>query len=189
VILGARCGLRHGEAAGLTVDRVDFLRRQLTVDRQLVTERGNTSVSEFGPLKTANSYRTVPLADSTVAVLAAHVKACGTGHDGLLVHENGQPVNASRFGHLWRQARKRAKVRPEARYHDTRHTFASVLLSNGVSVAAVAEYLGDTPAVVLNTYAHLMPADHDRARSAIEAAFAQPAEDWLRTEDRSAEAE
>jgi len=88
---------------------------------------------------------------------------------------------AARFGYLWRQARKAANVSAMARYHDTRRTFASVLLSDGVSVAAVAEYLGDTPAVVLNTYAHLMPADHDRARAAIEAA-ARHAEDSLRTD-------
>ena len=52
-----------------------------------------------------------------------------------------------------------------------RHTFASTLLSAGVPVPAVAEYLGHSPAVLLSTYAHLMPADHDRARSAVRAAF------------------
>ncbi len=108
VVLGARCGLRHGEAAGLTVDRVDFLRRQLKVDRQLVTAKTGGLATSFGPLKTANSYRTVPLADSTVAALAAHVERFGTGQDGLLVHEDDQAVNAARFGYLWRQARKRA---------------------------------------------------------------------------------
>jgi hypothetical protein len=46
-----------------------------------------------------------------------------------------------------------------------------VLLSGGVSVAAAAQYLGHSPAVLLGTYAHLMPADHDRARAAVEAAF------------------
>lgn len=129
----------------------------------------------FGPLKTANSYRTVPLADSTVTALAALLEARGTGVDGLLVHDGGRPVNAARFGYLWRRARQRAGVAPTARFHCTRHTFASVLLSEGISVAATAEYLGDTPGdtlgVVLGTFAHLMPADHDRARGAVEAAF------------------
>ncbi|MCU4183561.1 hypothetical protein K6U06_04260 [Acidiferrimicrobium sp. IK] len=58
----------------------------------------------------------------------------------------------------------------DARSHETWQTLASVLLSEGVSVAA-AEYLGDSPSVVLGTYAHLMPADHDRARAAVETAF------------------
>lgn len=60
-----------------------------------------------------------------------------------------------------------------ARFHDTRHTYASVLLSGGVSVAAAAEYLGHTPGVLLATYAHLLPGDHDRARAVVEAAFAE----------------
>jgi hypothetical protein len=41
-----------------------------------------------------------------------------------------------------------------------------------VSVPATAEYLGHSAGVLLATYAHLPPGDHDRARSAVEAAFA-----------------
>jgi hypothetical protein len=88
----------------------------------------------------------VPLADRVVDELARHVEVHGTGRDGLLLHcADGRPVQSQYF--------------------------ASVLLSGGVSVAAAAEYLGHSPAVLLGTYAHLMPADHDRARSAVEAAF------------------
>jgi hypothetical protein len=53
-------------------------------------------------------------------------------------------------------------------------------LSGGVSVPATAEYLGHSAAELLKTYAHLIPADHDRARSVVQAAFAF--EDFLRTE-------
>jgi integrase len=142
------------------VDLVDFLRRSLTVNRQLVTVR--YGVTEFGPLKTARSYRTVPLADVALDALARHVQRFGTGVDGLLLHEDGRPVHASRFVKLWQQTRRRA-VLQTARFHDARHTYASVLLSAGVSVPAAAEYLGDSPAVLLSTYAHLLPDDHDRA--------------------------
>ena len=58
------------------------------------------------------------------------------------------------------------------KFHGVRHTYASTLLSGGVSVAAAAEYLGHTPGELLRTYAHLMPADHDRARTVVQAAFA-----------------
>lgn len=185
IVLGARCGLRHGEAAGLTLDRVDFLRRELTVDRQLVTGRSGGLPVSFGPLETANSYRTVSLADSTVTALAARLEARGTGVDGLLVHDDGRAVNAARFGYLWRPGRQRAEVSPTARFHDTRHTFASVLLSEGVSVAAAAEYLGDTPSVVLGTYAQ-PDAGRPRLgtsgrRDRLQGGTAQSAEDRLRT--------
>ena len=184
--LGAWCGLRQAEAAGLTVDRVDFLRRCLVVNRQLVTVR--YGVTEFGPLKTPRSYRTVPLADVALSALAAHVERFGTGVDGLLLHEDGRAVHASRFVKLWQQTRRRAGL-PAARFHDARHTYASVLLSDGVPVPAAAEYLGDSPAVLLGTYAHLMPDDHDRARSAVDAAFARRTEDFLRTNAAGREAD
>lgn len=167
--LGAACGLRQGEATGLTLDRVSFLHHQLKVDRQLLTPPAGEPA--FAPLKTTNSYRTVPLADVALAALAAHVERFPLNPEGLILHEQGRPVRRQRFGQVWRTTRTRAGL-PDARFHDARHTFASVLLSGGVSVPAAAEYLGHTPAVLLSTYAHLMPADHDRARSAVQGAFA-----------------
>lgn len=60
---------------------------------------------------------------------------------------------------------------PDARFHDTRRTYAAILLSGGVSVAAVADYMGHSPITLLKVYAHLIPADHDRVRSVIQSAF------------------
>jgi integrase len=163
-------GLRQSEATGLTVDRVDFLRRQLTVDRQLVTPSSGRPV--FAPPKTPRSYRSVPLADVALDELSAHLEAYGTGQDGLLLHRDGRPLARPRFGEVWRSVRRQTAM-PTARFHDTRHTFASILLSGGVSVAAAADYLGHSPAELLKTYAHLVPADHERARSVVQAAFAK----------------
>ena len=154
VTLGAGAGLRQAESTGLSVDRVDFLHRHLRVDRQLLS--GPDGTTSFGPPKTARSYRTVPLADSTLTSIAHHLEHFGTGEHGLVLHEDGRPVHANRFGPLWQQTRRRAGLRL-ARFHDCRHTFASILLHGGVSVPAAAEYLGHTPAVLLSTYAHLVP--------------------------------
>jgi integrase len=117
-----------------------------------------------GAPKSKRSYRTVPLADKVVQALARHVELHGVGDHGLVLHgPTGRAVAQARFGYVWRTMRRRAGL-PKARIHDSRQTFASTLLSRGVSVAAAAEYLGHTPAVLLSTYAHLLPADHDRAR-------------------------
>jgi integrase len=175
--LGAAAGLRQGEATGLSLDRLNMLGRELRVDRQLVTPASGPVA--FGLPKTARSHRTVPLADVALVDLARHLHDHGTGADGLVLHEEGAPIARQRFGRLWRALREKAGL-PGARFHDTRHTFASTLLSGGVSVAAAAEYLGHSPAVLLKTYAHLMPADHDRARAVVQAAFGR-AEDELRT--------
>jgi integrase len=57
--------------------------------------------------------------------------------------------------------------------HALRHHFASVLLDGGVSIRAVAEYLGHhDPGFTLRTYAHLMPDSEDRVRTAIDEAHA-----------------
>jgi integrase len=168
--LGAAVGLRQGEACGLTADRINFLRRELVVDRQLLTPPNGEPF--FAPPKTKRGYRTIPLADVALEALASHVERFGTGTDGLLLHEDGDRIRRQRFGRIWRKLRKSAGL-PTARFHDTRHTFASTLLSGNVSVAAAAEYLGDTPTTLLKTYAHLIPADHDRARSVVQAAFSR----------------
>jgi integrase len=168
--LGAAVGLRHAETTGLTVDRIDFLHRTLTVDRQLVTLTGAPA---FGPPKTKRSYRTIPLADVALENLARHIETFGAGSDGLVLHLDGRPVRRNRFGQIWRGTRRRAEL-PSVRFHDTRHTYAALLLSGGISVAAVADYMGHSPATLLSTYTHLIPADHDRARGVVQAAFSAP---------------
>ena len=72
IITAAGTGLRPGSRSGLTVDRVEFLRRTVKVDRQLVRFRGRGV--ELGPVKTPRSYRTVPLPDVVADALAEHVR-------------------------------------------------------------------------------------------------------------------
>jgi integrase len=174
--LGAACGLRQGEATGLTLDRVDFLRRHVNVDRQLSTLASGLPV--FAPPKAARSYRVVPLADVALNALSAHIEEYGCGEEGLLLHRSGRPIGRQRFGEIGRALRVRAGM-PKARFHTTRHTFASVLLSGGVSVTAAADYLGHSPTELLRTYAHMIPADHDRARSVVQAAFARASDEGI----------
>ena len=71
----------------------------------------------------------------------------------------------------------RAAGVPGLRFHDLRHTFASTLLSRGVSVKAVADWLGhSSPVITLTTYAHLMPADEEVARAVLDEALSPRAE-------------
>ena len=77
VTLAAGTGMRQGECFGLTVDRVRFLERALTVDRQLVTVPGHAP--SLGPPKTRASNRTIPLPQVVVDALAAHLAAFPPG--------------------------------------------------------------------------------------------------------------
>jgi len=80
VCVAAGLGLRQGEVLGLTLDRVDFLRRQVKVDRQMMTL--TKQEPRFAPPKTKASYRTVPLPDSVAIVLSEHVRQFPPSEDG-----------------------------------------------------------------------------------------------------------
>jgi len=82
VVLAAGTGLRQGECFGLSVDRVDFLHRQVRVNRQLVGAKGG--VPEFGPPKSKAGFRTVPLPDVVSTVLAEHLARYRRGSSDLI---------------------------------------------------------------------------------------------------------
>jgi len=181
--LAVGSGLRQGELFGLTVDRVDFLRRSLRVDRQLVTTPGETPT--WATTKNAQSNRTVPLADSTLSALSAHLAAYPATSGGLiLTTPDGLPISRNHAGHVWRHAMAKAELRAGERsgWHDLRHFYASVLIRGGISVKEVSARLGHKNATTtLRTYTHLWPNDDERTRQAIEDAFAGHPADIPRT--------
>jgi integrase len=83
IILGAGAGVRISEALGLTTDRVDSLRRTISVDPQLLRTKGPEPV--FGPVKDKKNRPRVNLPGKVVIdALAAHIAACGSGPLGLI---------------------------------------------------------------------------------------------------------
>jgi integrase len=175
VRFSADTGLRQGEAFALTVDRVDFLRRMATVDRQLVDGRHR-------PVKTPASVRSVPLASATVELLAAHLAARPDFGTGLIfTSATGRPLQGPYVNPPWRHACAEVGV-PWARWHDLRHHAASVLIDAGCSVKVVQRVLGHASAkVTLDTYAHLFDQADDRVRAAVDAARFRPIADSART--------
>lgn len=104
----------------------------------------------------------------------------------IVVRPDGKALNRNDFNHdFWKPAlahaglippRERGKRWPQAREqgcHRLRHTAVSQWLSEGASAAEVAEWIGDTPAQVLATYAHMMPGAEEKARSGMGKFFAK----------------
>lgn len=179
VTLAAGTGMRQGECLGLTVDRVRFLERTATVDRQLVTLQGQAPT--FGPTKTRASNRTIPLPQVVVDALAAHLAAFPAGPDGLLFTLAGKPITRQAFGHKWRPAVETAALPAGTGFHALRHYYASLLIRHGESVKTVQARLGHASAVeTLDTYSHLWPDSDDRTRDAIDSVLGFTA-DALRT--------
>jgi integrase len=188
VDLGAGLGLRQGEAFGLAAEDIDWLRRVVHVRRQV---RIIGSTMTFAPPK-GGKERDIPLADSVALRLSAHIAACPPAPvtlpwkvpDGkpvtvalVLSTPQGAALHRSNFNMgAWQPALRAAGV-PAGRangMHALRHYFASACLANGVDIRALSEYLGHHDAgFTLRTYVHLMPDADERARGAIDAAYAR----------------
>jgi integrase len=180
LVTAAGTGLRQGEMFGLRVDKVDFLRRTLTVDGQLTTLPG--APPYLAPPKTTASYRTVPMADVVLEALSAHVKAHdpvsvldqrGRGFALLFSDDKDRPMRRTWFHQqVWTPAVLSCGLPKGTHFHELRHFYASLLIDGGESVKVVQTRLGHATAdETLNTYAHLWPDREDRSRAAVNAGF------------------
>ena len=169
VVLAAGSGLRQGECFGLTVGRVDSLRRTLTVDRQLVLVAGREPF--LAPPKTSASCRVVPLPQVVVDALAEHLARFPVAEDGyVFTGVEGRPLRRTAFSaRVWRPAVRAAALPPETRFHHLRHYYASLLIRHGESVKTVQARLVHATAVeTLYTYSHMWPDSDDRTRDAVD---------------------
>jgi integrase len=179
VTVAAGLGLRPSEMTGLTVDRVDFLRKTVKVDRQMQVLRkpdeNGSRAPRFLPLKTPASYRDVPLPDSIAIELAEHLRKFPVTHeDGLIfTTESGKPIPVWERTEAWRKAADSVGL-PGETMHACRHFYASALIYHGESVKVIQERLGHASAMeTLDTYGHLWPGSDDGTRTAIDALFSR----------------
>jgi integrase len=110
IITLAGSRLRPGEACRLTVDRVDFLRRTIRVDRKLITKAGQPS--RFGPVMTTSSVRTIPVPQAVVHEIARRLATYYADPQlGVIFTDaEGKGIRRNALGHPWRRAAIKAKV-------------------------------------------------------------------------------
>ena len=144
-------GLRRGELLGLKWTDVDLNRGVLKIQRAI--SRQNGKVVE-APLKTKNAYRTLPLSADAISVLK--MQKCRVGNsEWVFPSPTGGPMSPDSVLHMLQRVLKRAGL-PRIRFHDLRHTFATMALQNGVDVKTVSSMLGHYSAgFTLDTYAHV----------------------------------
>lgn len=153
-------GMRQGEILGLQWEDVNLEQGTVLVRRSLSQVKGSPALAEP---KTRQSRRLITLPRSTADALAAHrgrMAAEGHGSPFVFCSEAGTPVLKSNFvRRVFHPLLKRAGL-AGVRFHDLRHTHASILLSQGCSLKAVSARLGHAnPTLTLRVYAHVMPAD------------------------------
>jgi len=174
-VLAITTGLRRGELLGLRWDDADLDRGTLRVGRALVREGGR---QVLGETKNRRGRRQVNLTPRTMAALKAHrkrqleqrVKLASLYEDHGLIFssEHGTPLNPENLvKRSFKPLLNKAGL-PEIRFHDLRHTCATLLLGRGVHPKIVQELLGHvTIAMTLDTYSHYLPSMGDQASGAM----------------------
>lgn len=154
-------GLREGEAVGLTWDCVDFQKGTLKVYRQLQRTPGKWSEWRFVPLKNSKT-RTIKLSPFVLKLLEdlknnqKVIKLPGTEETAFIfTDDKGEHLNSSVVYENFKKIAAQIG-RPDAKFHDLRHTFAVNSLSMGDSPKLVQDALGHaTAAFTLNVYGHV----------------------------------
>ena len=157
-------GLRLGEALGLPWDAVNLDAATLSV-RQTLERAGKQP--RFGEPKSARGRRTITLPGIVTAALRKHrtrqlqerLIAGERWNDCGLVFttEAGAPLDGCNINRAFKAILRRAGL-PAIRYHDLRHTAATLLLAQGVDPRTIMETLGHSQiSLTLNTYAHVVP--------------------------------
>jgi integrase len=159
--LAAMTGMRKAEICGLQWRDIDFHGKKLTVRQTLVYVAGKPTLQET---KTTRSKRTISLDPITIEKLERHRRqqlqeklrlgSAYEDNDFVIAREDGRPIYYRTMDNQWLKCIEEAGV-PRIRFHDLRHTHASLLIAQGVPINVVSERLGHAQtSITLNIYAH-----------------------------------
>ncbi len=171
IVMAISTGMRQGELLGLEWDDVDLKHGYVMVKKQLEELEGKHKLAE---LKTDHSRRRIDLDRQCVEALKAHKKKMkGEGYEGGLVFradEGGYIRKSNLTRRTFKPLLKAAGLDEKVRFHDLRHTAATLLLRQGVHPKIVQERLGHARvAMTLDTYSHVLPSMQADAVSKLDA--------------------
>ena len=153
-------GLRRGELLGLKWQDIDLDSGVIHVRRQIGRIDGKV---QEAPLKTKNAYRNISIGTDAVSILREKKKQNGGRSEYVFPSPTGGPMSPDSVLKMLHRVLERAGL-PELRFHDLRHTFATLALQNGVDIKTVSGMLGHFSAgFTLDTYAHVTTAAQRRA--------------------------
>lgn len=170
-VLAATTGMRRGEVLGLRWQDVDLDHGRVSVSQTLVVVSGYDV--QYSEPKTAKGRRSIALDENTREALKEWRERQSveralwgdayTDADLVFARENGTPLHPDLFSDaFWRHVAE-AKL-PRIRFHDLRHTHATLALAAGVHPKVVSERLGHASVVItLDTYSHAIPAMQETA--------------------------
>jgi integrase len=174
--LAIATGMRQGELLALKWSEVDLRNGVLNVKFNLQRMPGG-GLQLQGP-KTKTSIRTIKLGKDSVRVLnqqkdlllkeRERIGNIWQETDFVFPSTVGSPMDATNLWKCFRQIVKKAKL-PAIRFHDLRHTAASLMLNNGVDVLVASNRLGHAkPSITLDVYGHLISSTQSKAADIID---------------------
>lgn len=169
-VLAITTGMRQGEILGLHWEDVDLEKGNLAVRHTIQLLQGR--IIEGEP-KSAGSRRTIALPEYTVAVLMLHQEKTDKDEGLLFTTASGRPVSPRNLLRHFHQVLDRTGL-PKIRFHDLRHTAATLLLRENVHPKIVQEMLGhSTIALTLDTYSHILPDIQQEAADKMDKIFGE----------------
>lgn len=176
VYLAVDSGARAGELLGLRWSDVNLDRQTIRIVRtvQRIPKEG----IQFGTPKTAKSRRTLRVSEGTCRVLKAHGESqddlrelqgdAFVDQDLVFAQPHGGPFEPVQISHAFGKLVRSSDL-PQVRFHDLRHTAATLMLSGNIHPKVVSERLGHASIhITLDTYSHVLPNLQDQAATAME---------------------
>lgn len=155
ILLDMATGLRQGELLALDWEHIDLKKKELSIDKSVkevytydddIHKHIETIVQTP---KTLTSFRTVPIPDELINMLNNIENKTGI----LFADENGNYLKAKNISYQWKKILKECNI-PHKKFHSIRHTYASMLLKNGVDIQTVAELMGHSAISITQIYLH-----------------------------------
>ena len=155
ILLDLATGLRLGELLALDWNNIDLDNKTLKVERSVKEvyiyddENNRHLETVFQIPKTKYSFRTVSIPDVLIDVLKKE-----SNKEGLLFKDkNGNPFRAKNVFYHWKRILNDCNI-AHKKFHAIRHTYASMLLKNGVDIETVAELMGHSAISITQIYLH-----------------------------------
>ncbi len=163
-------GMRRGELLALRWQDVEFHEAQISVSRSIHQLRNGSYV--FTEPKTEKSRRSIALSPSLVLLLKEYraeqeseniIQGRILSNEDLVFNNKGKPLRPNTITYAWKRLAARARVKV-IRFHDARHTHASLMLKLGEHPKVVQERLGHSSIqMTLDTYSHITPGIQEAA--------------------------
>lgn len=181
ILLAGAMGLRRSEALGVRWSRIDWEKRTVLLDTKIVEyrENGKKKVEPVEEMKNKSSRRTLPLPDPVVEMLQVQKDhrevyrkmfqdSYNTQYlDYVCVNQLGELLRPSYVTDHFRELLEKYGLR-HIRFHDLRHTFASLLINQDVPLINVSNFLGHSDlSTTANIYAHLDKASKQASAAVI----------------------